>query len=163
MLRTRSLVRVLVVSATAAIVGLAGAPLASADAGHTVTSTLIKHSTFTDNQATSPCTGAVGVATVDLNSVDHVTYFPASGEVWATFTLTAKVTAVWSGVTYAGHATEWGNVNLNEKNMNTTFTFSLRLIGSDGSTIVAHQVAHLTLNANGVVTSTFDKPRLSCT
>ncbi len=154
----------LAVGLAAGVLGLVGAP-ALADAGgtgHTVTMTENQHGTFTDDQATNPCTGAPGVATFDGNSVDHVTYFPASDEVWATFTETGKVSGTWSGVTYTGHATAWGNFNMNEQNSNSTFTLSIRVFAPDGSSIVGHEVTHFGLNANGVVTAAFDKPSWTC-
>jgi hypothetical protein len=95
--------------------------------------------------------------------VNHVTFFPAGDEVWATFTETGKVTLTDSnGVTYTGHLTAWGNFNMNEKNANNSFTLTVMLAGSDGSSITAHEVQHFALNANGVVTVNFDRMTLSC-
>jgi hypothetical protein len=36
------------------------------------------------------------------------------------------------------------------------------LAGSDGSSITAHEVQHFALNANGVVTVSFDRMTLTC-
>jgi hypothetical protein len=148
----------------AATIAMAGGPAlaAAGGTGHTVTMTEHQHGTFTDTGATNPCTGAPGVATFDGNAVDHVTYFPAGGEVWATFTETGKVTVNWDGVTYSGHATAWGNFNLNEKNTNSTFTLTLRLFAPDGSSVVGHEVTHFALNAGGVITVNFDKLSFNC-
>lgn len=121
-----------------------------------------KIGTFEEPEATNPCTGAAGVAIFDGNAVEHVTYFPGSDEVWATFTETGKVTVTWSGVTYTGHATAWGNFNLNERNSNTTFTLTIRVFAPDGSSVVGHEVTHFALNANGVITVNFDKPSWTC-
>src|SRR5258707_14999864 len=124
---TRSITRGLVIGVAAVSVGLVAGPAfaAAGGTGHTVTMTEHQHGTFEDDGATSPCTGAPGVAIFDGNAVEHVTFFPASDEVWATFTETGKVTVTWDGVTYTGHATAWGNFNLNEKNSNTTLTLSI--------------------------------------
>jgi hypothetical protein len=65
-------------------------------------------------------------------------------------------------VTYTGHLTNWGNFNLNEQNTNNTFMLTIRLTGSDGSSITAHEVQHFALNANGVVTVNFDRMTLTC-
>ena len=65
-------------------------------------------------------------------------------------------------VTYTGHFTVWGGFNLNEKNTNDTFALTVRLAGSDGSSIIAHEVQHFALNANGTVTVDFDTMRLTC-
>lgn len=165
MVGKRSMVQGLVFGAiTAACFGLVGAPVAfAANPGHTVTMTEHQHGTFTDDQATNPCTGAAGVATFVGNSVDHVTYFPAGDEVWATFTETGKVTVTWAGVTYTGHATAWGNFNMNEKNSNSTFTLTIRVFAADGSSVTGHEVTHFGLNANGQVTANFDKVSFTCT
>ena len=148
----------------AAVIGLAAGPADAAPGGtgHTVTMTEHQHGTFTDTAATNPCTGEPGVATFDGNSVDHVTYFPAGDEVWATFTETGKVSSTWAGVTYTGHATAWGNFNMNEKNSNSTFTLTIRVSAPDGSSIVGHETTHLALNANGEVTVSFDKVNFTC-
>jgi hypothetical protein len=95
--------------------------------------------------------------------VEHVTFFPAGDEVWATFTETGKVTVTWDGVTYTGHATAWGNFNMNERNANSTFTLTVRVFAADGSSVVGHQVSHFTLNANGVITVEFDSLSFTCT
>ena len=147
--------------AAAALTG--GAALAATGgSGHTVTMTEHQHGTFEEPEATNPCTGAAGVAIFDGNAVEHVTYFPGSDEVWATFTEAGKVTVTWSGVTYTGHATAWGNFNLNERNSNTTFTLTIRVFAPDGSSVVGHEVTHFALNANGVITVNFDKPSWTC-
>ena len=162
--RIRLMVGGLVVGVGVAAAALTGgaALAATGGSGHTVTMTEQQHGTFEEPEATNPCTGAAGVAIFDGNAVEHVTYFPGSDEVWATFTETGKVTATWSGVTYTGHATAWGNFNLNERNSNTTFTLTLRVFAPDGSSVVGHEVTHFALNANGVITVNFDKPSWTC-
>lgn len=162
--RSRLIAGGLAVGLGVAAAALAGgaAHAAAGGSGHTVTITENQHGTFDDPNAVNPCTGEPGVATFDGNSVEHITYFPASDEVWSTFTETGKVTATFSGVTYTGHATAWGNFNLNEKNSNNTFTLSIRAYAPDGSSIVGHEVTHFALNANGVVTVDFDKPSWTC-
>jgi hypothetical protein len=133
--------------------------------GHTVTMTEVTHGVFDAGLTDpNPCTGAA-VVSADASGtvVNHVTYFPAGDEVWGTFTETAKITIVDSNdVTFTGRITAWGNFNLNEQNSNSTFTLTVKLSGSDGSTITIHEVQHFALNANGVVTVEFDKMNLTC-
>ena len=163
--RIRLMAGGVVVGLGVAAVAVTGAPAlaAAGGSGHTVTMTEHQHGTFQEPDATNPCTGAPGVATFDGNAVEHVTYFPDSDEVWATFTETGKVTLIDSnGVTYTGHITAWGNFNMNEQNSNNSFTLTVMLAGSDGSSITVHEVQHFALNANGVVTVNFDRPTLSC-
>ena len=137
---------------------------ASASGGsHTQSST----QTFHGSQAFSevnPCTGGALEGTESTNMISHVTFFPAGDELWATFTEEDKFSAVdqSTGVTYAGHATDWGNFNMNEQNANQTFTFSAHATGSDGSTISAHEVGHITLVPGGTISVSFDKPSLTC-
>jgi hypothetical protein len=130
----------------------------------TVTMTTTTKSTNPINDV-NPCAPADPIAGVSQdNIVEHVTIFPAGDEVWATFTDTAKVTVTdqVTGVVYTGHATFWGNFNLNERNSNSTFTQTIAVKGSDGSTIHVHETAHFTLNANGVTTVTFDTITVTC-
>jgi hypothetical protein len=141
---------------------------ASAANHTTVTETDHVHGVFTEPEFTAnPCTGSA-ITSFDAfgNVVEHITYFLEDGqmtEVWATFTETGKVTITdAAGVTYTGHFTVWGNFNLNERNTNNTFTLTIKLTGSDGSTISAHETQHFALNANGVVTVDFDKMSLTC-
>jgi len=103
-----------------------------------------------------PCTGAPATITLTYNGVFHITTLPG-GELWVTFTQTGTVTAVPvdpTQPTLTGRFTVWGNQNVNEQNSNMTFTFTTRL--SDGS--VFHDTAHYTMNANGEITTVFDKP-----
>jgi len=143
---------------TAALAAPGGAP-------HTVTMTEVTHGVFDAGlTGPNPCTGADIISNDATGTVvNHVTFFPAGDEVWATFTETGKITLLDSnGVTYTGHLTVWGNFNMNEQNSNNSFTLTVMLSGSDGSTITAHEVQHFALNANGVVTVNFDTMTLSC-
>ncbi len=166
MVSRKLIVRWVALSAmTAAALGLTGAPLAlaSGNPGHTVSMTENVHGTFSEPNATNPCTGAPGVAEFTGNAVMHVTFFPAGDEVWATFTETGKVTVVWDGVTFTGHATAWGNFNMNEQNANSEFTLTIRVSAADGSSVTGHETAVFVLNANGQVTVNFDKLSFTCT
>jgi hypothetical protein len=154
-------------AAVAAIVVVAPASAGSPN-GQTVTETDHIHGSFYEPAATNPCNGDTfnggQGALFDGNLVDHVTYFTNSDEGWGTFTETGAVSGTddATGVTYTGHATAWGNFNMNERNQNTSFTLTIHLAGSDGSTITAHDNMTLVLNANGQVTATFDKFSLTC-
>jgi hypothetical protein len=150
----------------AAMLAFAGS--AQAAQHTTVTETQLIHGAFVEPEfGANPCTGA-GIAnfTAFGTVLEHVTYFIEDGqmtEAWGTFTETGKVLITdANGVTYSGHFTVWGNFNLNERNTNNTFTLTVRLSGSDGSSIVAHEVQHFALNANGTVTVNFDTMRLTC-
>jgi hypothetical protein len=113
---------------------------------------------------TNPCTGNAIDLTQTSNIVQHVTFFPGGDEIWGTFTEEDKIVGVdeGTGAVYTGHSTFWGNFNVNERNANDTFTASIHVTGSDGSTISYHEVMHETWNANGVLTVQFDKPSLTC-
>jgi hypothetical protein len=163
--RLRRAVLVAGVAGVATIVTPAAALAAPGGTGHTVTMTEVTHGVFDPGlTGPNPCTGASIVSAAASGTVvNHVTYFPAGDEVWATFTETGKVTLLDSNnVTYTGHLTVWGNFNMNEQNANDTFTLTVMLAGSDGSSITVHEVQHFALNANGVVTVNFDRPTLSC-
>lgn len=158
------------IAAAVAIVGgaFAGSAAAGGANGQTVTETDNVHGTFFEPEATNPCTGDTFNGGQGMqftgNLVNHVTYFANSDEVWATFTETGAIlgTDDGTGVTYSGHATAWGNFNLNERNSNSEFTLTIHATGSDGSSITAHDVTVFAMNANGGVTVNFNKPSLSC-
>jgi hypothetical protein len=143
----------------------AAAPAYSAPGGtgHTVTSTDNFHGTMSF-QDVNPCTGNTLNIETTSNIVEHTTLFPASGEVRATFTQEDKVVATdpATGVVYTGHATFWGNFILNQSTSTSTFTGSITVRGSDGSVVKYREVDHFTLAANGEVTVSFEKPRLTC-
>lgn len=157
----------LLVLAVLTSLGLVGAAVpayaAPGGTGHTVTSTDNFHGTMSF-QDFNPCTGNLLNINTTSNIVEHITFFPDGDEVWATFTEEDKVVATdpVTGVVYTGHATFWGNFNLNERNSNSTFTGSITLRGSDGSVVKFREVDHFTLAANGQVTVSFEKPRLTC-
>jgi hypothetical protein len=146
------------------LLALSAAPVGAAAGGigHTVTITQHQHGVFTEPNAVNPCNGHTITLTVDGNAVQHITFFPGSDEVWMTFTETGKFTGTDGDVTYTGHFTIWANFNMNERNSNSTFTFSVKASGSDGSVIIGHQTAHFTMNANGTVTVSFDKMSFTC-
>ena len=144
------------------------AAFAASPNGQTVTQTDNVHGVFYEPNATNPCTGDTfnggQGAMFTGNLVNHITFFTNSDEVWATFTETGKVAGTddGTGVAYSGHATAWGNFNMNERNQNSEFTLTIHLSGSDGSTITAHETTVFVMNANGGVTVNFDKLNLSC-
>ncbi|HEU5361737.1 MAG TPA: hypothetical protein VFU56_00285 [Gaiellaceae bacterium] len=136
--------------------------------GQTVTQTENIHGTFSEPEATNPCTGdtfnkGAGIQFTG-NLINHVTFFTASDETWATFTETGAISGTddGTGVTYSGRATVWGNFNLNERNQNSEFTLTIHATGSDGSSIIAHQTTAFVMNANGTVTVNFGKDSLTC-
>ena len=151
-------------TAVVATVALALAGTAAAAGGdHTQAITENFHGTQTGTDV-NPCTGNAVAISETTNMVFHLTYFPGSDEEWSTFTEEDKVTAVdqGTGVVYTGHATFWGNQNINRQNANWTATSNLRVTGSDGSSITSHDVAHVTMLPDGSVSVSFDKPRLTC-
>jgi hypothetical protein len=160
--------RRLCVAVITAAAMLVFAGVAEAAPHTTVTETQLTHGSFTEPEFdANPCTGAAITSFNAFGTVlDHITYFIEDGqitEVWATFTETGKVSVTdANGVTYSGHFTVWGGFNLNERNTNDTFTLTVRLTGSDGSSIVAHEVQHFAVNANGDVTVDFDTMSLTC-
>ena len=156
--------------AVAAVFAMAFASSAVAGSpnGQTVTETDHIHGAFYEPEASNPCTGDTfnggQGALFNGNLVNHVTFFTNSDEMWATFTETGSVSATddGTGVTYSGHATAWGNFNMNERNQNSAFTLTIHLAGSDGSAITVHETTVFTMNANGTVTVNFDKISASC-
>jgi hypothetical protein len=159
--RTRFALPALAATAVAALAIAATA--AAAGATHTQSMTQNFHGTQTTTDL-NPCNGDTVDLNLDSNSVFHITYFPASDEEWSTFTEEDKFTASdeGTGVVYTGHSTFWGNLNMNRQNSNSTFISTIRGAGSDGSTILYHEVGHYTMLPSGQIAVTFDKPSLTC-
>jgi hypothetical protein len=149
----------LVVSATAAQAGSPPVTFTEVIKGET--------ETFTD---VVPCREDLGAydITVTENGVFHVTAAgidEATEELIAPYhvtgTFTGTVVAVPSddtGPTFTGRFTQWFGENANLNSHNGTFTFSVRLRGSDGSVVRFNVVAHFSVSATGV-TVEFEKPR----
>jgi len=58
--------------------------------------------------------------------------------------------------------TEWFGQNVNSSNSTITVADNIVLHGSDGSLGKQHILFHLTVNANGTVTSSIDTDELTC-
>jgi hypothetical protein len=153
----------------AAVVVLVAAGAALADAGGQGTVTITQHANnvvLFSAPSTNPCTGAPGTVTaIAANEVFHVTFFTTGPEFWVTGTDEGTATFTPdnpSGASASGHFVSWFGESFNNKNdvQHATDTFNLR--GSDGSHVVMHETFHLSINAAGVVTASFDKVNLIC-
>jgi hypothetical protein len=112
----------------------------------------------------NPCSGAPGTLTFDFRGVVHITTLD-NGTFHETSTFTGTFTFVPddpSQPTYSGPATFWDGENVNARNFTATFTGNIVLRGSDGSRITDHALFHVTVNANGTVTSSIETDRLTC-
>jgi hypothetical protein len=162
--------RILRIGGLAAVLTLltAGVSLAAAGGQGTVTITTHAHNVpeFPPMATTNPCTGEPGTLTaIAANSVFHVTFFTNGDEFWVTGTDEGTATFTPdnpNGVSASGHFADWFGESFNNKNDVQHFTNTFNLRGSDGSHLVAHETAHLSTNATGVVTVFFDKMNLTC-
>jgi hypothetical protein len=107
------------------------------------------------------CSGALVPIEVDVKGVVHTTEFD-DGRFHFTFTETGTFSTVDAGVTYTGRFAVWAGENSNTKTFNGTFTFSARGKGDDGSRVLIQGVAHFSVNANGEVTSEFERFDVTC-
>jgi hypothetical protein len=162
--------RLVQIATLAAVTALLSAGTALADAGGQGTVTITQHDhdvlLFSDH-VTNPCTGAPGTVTaIATNEVFHITYFTNGDEFWVTGTDegTANFTPDDpTGVSASGHFATWFGESGNNKNDVQHDTFNLTLANTDGSHVNVHETSHLSTNAAGVVTVSFDKMSLSCT
>jgi hypothetical protein len=148
----------------AVLLMMAGSAQASGAGAVTMTQTFHNATqTFVppDPAAVNPCTGVLGTLTITYNGVAHSTFLTSgvgAGTGWATFTATGTFTFVGvDGVTFTGRFTTWDGQNFNLKNFATTSTFVVHGTGSDGSSLMFHDVAHFSVSASGSTLS-FDKP-----
>jgi hypothetical protein len=112
----------------------------------------------------NPCSGAPGTLTIVLSGVIHTTDLE-NGTVHVTATTTGTVTFVPDDPTqesFAGHLAESSSYNVNTSNFTITNAENVILHGSDGSLGKQHILFHLTVNANGTVTSSIDVDEFSC-
>jgi hypothetical protein len=139
---------------------LAIASPASAKSGPPETDTEVMHRvTFVDADV-NPCTGEPGVVTTVVNAVFHITMFP-DGRYHITGTATGTFqfdTTDPAAPDYSGRFTQWFGENSNSNVWNSTFTFSVRGTGTDGSTIRFHETAHISI-VGGEIIVELDKIR----
>jgi hypothetical protein len=161
--------RVVRIAALAAVIALltAGAALAAAGGQGTVTVTQHAHNVpLFSMPVTNSCTGESGtLAAVAANEVFHITYFTNGDEFWVTGTDEGAATFTPdnpNGISASGHFASWFGESGNNKNDVQHDTFNLTLTDTDGSHVVAHETAHLSTNAAGLVTVNFDKMSVSC-
>jgi hypothetical protein len=161
--------RVLRAVGLAAVLALlmAGAALADTGGQGTVSTTQqFRNVPAFSEHVPNPCTGALGTLTGTIKTgVFHVTSFTTGPEFWMTGTDEGVATFTPDdpqGATASGHFTEWFGESFNNKNDVQHFTSTFSLKGSDGSHIVVHETAHFSINANGVITVSFDNSDLHC-
>ena len=155
-MRAKFAVAVLVV----AVAALVAVPVASPAGAGAVSFTQNWHNVTETSTDVNPCTGAPGTLTLTYNAVFHLTTLE-NGTYWATFTQTGAFSFVpfdSSQPSYTGHFTVWDGDNWNNLNTTETVTFMVRGTGSDGSTLMFHEVGHISTSASGATLS-FDKLR----
>lgn len=151
------MVRRLLVGLMAAGLLLIGAP---ALAQPPVTTTTVEKNlvdTFEDVIPSCEEGGPLYSITTTGNLIEHETVFE-DGRVHATFTQTGTVVAepLEAGLpSYTGRFTVWGGFNQNGKTVNGTFTLTVHLTGSDGSTVRIHQTDHFNTQPDGSVNEFF--------
>jgi hypothetical protein len=137
-----------------------GVPAAMADGNGARTFTQHNHHVTDTQRAANPCTGDVGTLHETYNAVFHGT-INKNGS-WFTGTVTGRFTFVPrnpAAVTYTGHFTSWFGDENNLRNDVEHSTLNIHATGSDGSRLRFHENAQAAMNANGVITVSFDKLR----
>ena len=111
-----------------------------------------------------PCTGAGATVTLTFKGVMHLTTLD-NGSVHVMIMDAGTITIGPDDPnqpTYSGHFTETGTENHNSKSFTTSFHRNVVLRGSDGSLLKEHVLVHLTVNANGTVTSSIETETHTC-
>ena len=119
------------------------------------------HEQFDTVEHDTLCSGAVVPIQITGKSIFHITDF-GDGRYHLTGTQTGRFITTDAGVTYSGRFTIWFGENSNSKSFNGTFTFSATGKGDDGSKLRIQGVAHFAVNANGDVTSEFERFTVDC-
>ena len=104
-----------------------------------------------------PCTGDSATIRITYNAVFHESV-AANESVHVTGTLTGTVVVTpedSSLPTYTGRFTTWFGSNVNSRNEGFWETFSVRLVGSDGSRLTLNEVVQFHVSATGEITVDF--------
>ena len=130
------------------------------------TQTQTMHFSATDSrpEQPNPCSGALGTLTIVLSGVLHTTD-RGDGTVQMTVTTTGPVTFIPddpSQASFTGHLAGSSSEIVNARNATTTNAENVVVHGSDGSLGKQHILLHLTVNANGTVTSSIDIIEFTC-
>lgn len=161
--RKRLLLRGMLAFVAIACLLLLTVSTAFADGSGATTFTQTFHNQVDTMSSENPCTHAPGTVTLTYNGVFHFTVNKA-GDFWDTGNQTGDfvfIPDVIPGVapqpSYTGHFHFWFGDSINNRNMVDHSTFQVNGVGSDGSTLQFHEVAHFSVSASGMV-ETFDKP-----
>jgi hypothetical protein len=131
---------------------MAGPALAQA------TSTTIPfHGVTEEFEDVNPCTGEPATIRITYNGVFHEST-AADGSLHVTGTQTGTVVLTPEDPTlpsYTGRFTVWFGGNINSPNEGFWETFSVRLIGSDGSRLTLNEVEQFHVSATGEITVDF--------
>ena len=138
---------------------VASAALAGGNGAQTFTQ-VDKNVTQGPSPAGNPCTGVPGNLTVTFNDIFHVTISDTHSGFNGTVTGSALfVPDDPSQPTYTGQFTNVLAGFPNEDNLQSAtahFASNIEALGSDGSHLKFHGNGHVTLDANGVVTVSFE-------
>ena len=123
------------------------------------------HFSATESRAErNPCSGAPGTLTILLSGVMHITDL-GDGTVHRTTTTTGRVSFVPDDpgqASFSGHLAGSQSQITNPSNATSTNAENVVLHGSDGSLGKQHILTHLTVNASGTVTSSFEIFEFTC-
>jgi hypothetical protein len=108
-------------------------------------------------QDVNPCTGEPATIQITYNGVFHIsTAADGSEHVTGTQTGTVVLTPLDPTLpSYTGRFTLWFGGNINSRNEGFWETFSVRLIGSDGSRLTLNEVEQFHISATGEITVEF--------
>ena len=142
--------------------GLPCTPIANANGAATCTVTFkdAQQVITPANGGSNPCSAVPEPAYIDItyNGVAHGAV--NQNGVWSTFTSTGTFflhPVDTSLPSYMGHFTMWDGGSINPEISVFTSTFTVHGVGSDGSTLMFHDTAHMSVSDSGVTIS-FDKP-----
>jgi hypothetical protein len=130
------------------------------------TQTQTMHFGVTDSrlEQLNPCSGGLGTLAIVLSGVIHTTDL-GDGTVQMTVTTTGTVTFVPddpSQASFSGHLAGSSSEIVSARNATTTNAENVIVHGSDGSLGKQHILSHVTVNANGTVTSSIDIIEFTC-
>src|SRR5207247_8817412 len=147
MKRLGSLIGILTFAACAG-----GVLTASPAAARATTETIHVTNVTESNPDVNPCSGATGTVNMTYSGVFHSTELP-NGTSWFTGTLHGTFSFVPDDAaqpSYAGKFTAWFGDENNLRNEVEHETFRVKLLGPDGSVLMAHETSTLGTRPSGL-------------
>lgn len=146
-------------AAAAVLVGLVPGQAAVASGPPVIVDTTVTRNNTSTSPDTSPCTGVPAINTGTGQQTFHITEF-ADGTMHVVFAIHSDFTVDAidpAEEDFSGHEADHSSFEGTNGAASTTVTFTPVSVGTFGTRLVGHDVAHVTVTAQGDVAVNFDR------